>query len=125
MSERKKMFMSARGSPAVLGLNHDDAEESSRKPLQRVRLLFPDEKAHGCARKSVGRADLVLEEAKIRSGDILRMADEECKDRRVDRDLGHERGGRDLRGLPFAGRQGMNGENILEELIELSGRDAG
>ena len=125
MSGRKKLFMSAGGRPAVLGLNHDDVEESSRKPLHRVRLLFSDEKAHGRTRKSVGLADLVLKEAKIGSGDILRMADEERKDRRVDRDLGHERGGRDLRGLPFTGRQGMNGENILQELIELSGRDTG
>ena len=120
-----KLFMSAGGPPAVLGLNHDDAEESSRKPLQRVRLLFPDEKAHGRTRKSVGLADLVLKKAKIGRGDILRMADEERKDRRVDRDLGHKRGGGDFRGLPFTGRQGMNGENLLQELIELPGRDTG
>ena len=67
----------------------------------------------------------VPENPKVRSGDILRMADEERKDRRVDRDLGHERGGRDLRRLPFTGRQRMNGENLLQELIELAGLDAG
>ena len=90
-----------------------------------VRLFFPDDKAHGRTRKSEGLTDLVLKKAKVRSGDILRMADEKRKDRRVDRDLGYECGGRDLRRLPFSGRQGMNGENVLQKLIELSGRDAG
>ena len=106
MSRRKKIFMSAGGPPAVQGLNHDDAEESSRKPLHRVRLPFPDEKAHGCTRKSVGLADLVLKKAKIGSGDILRMADEERKDRRVDRDLGYKRGGGDFVGFPLRDGKG-------------------
>lgn len=125
MSERKKSVHVGGGTAGVLGLNHDDAEESSRKPLHRARLFFPDEQTQGRTRKSVRPTDLILKKAKVRSGNIFRMADEERKDRWVNRDLSHERGRRNLGRLPFSGRQGMNGENFLQELIELSGWDPG
>jgi len=40
MSERKKSVHVGGGTAGVLGLNHDDAEESSRKPLHRGPAIF-------------------------------------------------------------------------------------
>ena len=125
MSGRKALFMSAEDRQGSWDLTMMMRRSQAESRFTEVRLFFPDDKPHGRARKTEGLTDLVLKKAKVRSGDILRVADEERKDRRVDRDLGHERGGRDLRRFPFTGRQGMNGENLLQELIELACRDAG
>src|SRR4029078_10853108 len=78
----RKKCSCRRRAAGVMGLNHDDAEESSRKPLHRARLFFPDEQPQGRTRKPVSPTDLVLKKAKVRSSNIFRMADEERKDRR-------------------------------------------
>ena len=58
--------------------------------MEWLWLFFSDEQAEGRACEPVRFADLVFKEAEIGRRDIVRMADEERKDRRSDRHLSHE-----------------------------------
>ena len=87
------------------------------------QLFLPNQHANRGALESILLAELVLEKAEIGGRDIVRMADKQCKNRWLCCDLGHEGRLGDLRRFAFAHRQGVGGENFLEELVQRSGRD--
>lgn len=62
---------------------------------ERQRLLLPDHDAERGAGELVGLAQLILQVSEVRGREVLRMADEQCKDRRLGGHLRDEGGLRD------------------------------
>ena len=87
------------------------------------QLFLPNQHANRGSLESIFLAELVFEKAEIGGRDIVRMTDKQRKDRWLCRDLGHEGRFGDLRRFAFAHRQGVGGEDLLEELVQRSGRD--
>ena len=87
------------------------------------QLLFANQHANRGSFESIFLAKSILEKAEIGGGDIVGVPDKQGKDRWFCRDLGHEGRFRDLRRFAFAHREGMGGEDFLEELIQGSSRD--
>ena len=91
---------------------------------QKLNQLFlANQHANRGSLESIFLAKLILEKAEIGGRDIVRVTDKQGKDRRLCCDLGHEGRFGDLRRFAFAHRQGVGGEDFLEELVQCSGRD--
>ena len=91
---------------------------------QKLNQLFlPNQHANRGSLESILLAELVLEKAEIGGRDIVRVTDKQRKDRWLCRDLSYEGGLGDLRRFTFPHRQGVGGEDLLEELVQCSGRD--
>ena len=86
-------------------------------------LFLPNQHANRGSLESIFLAELVLEKAEIGGRDIVRMTDKQRKDRWLCRDLSYEGGLGDFRRFTFPHRQGVGGEDLLEKLVQCSGRD--
>ena len=87
------------------------------------RLFLSNQHANRGSLESILLAELVLEKAEVGRRDIVRVTDKQRKDRWLCRHLGHKGRFGDLRWFAFAHRQGVGGEDFLEELVQRSGRD--
>src|SRR5215510_2345722 len=84
-------------------------------------LFLPDEDTNRGAGEVIFLSELVLEISQIGRSDVSRMAHKQGEDGRLRGDLGYKGGLGDLSGLPLANRQRMSGQNLLKELIQMSG----
>lgn len=87
-------------------------------------LLLPGEEPDRGAGKSILPSDLMLEISRIGGRDVFRMADKQGEDGRLRGDLGYKGRLRDLGGLAFSNGQGVGRQNLLQELVEVSGGDS-
>ena len=87
------------------------------------QLFFSNQHANRSSLESIFLAELVFEKAEVGGRDIVRVTDKQRKDRRLCCDLCHEGRFCDLRRFAFTYRQGVGGEDLLEELVQRSGRD--
>ena len=87
------------------------------------QLFLSNQHANRSSLEPVFLAELIFEKAEIGGRDIVRVTDKQRKDWRLCCNLGHEGRFGDLRRFAFAHRQGVGGEDFLEELVQCSGRD--
>src|SRR4029079_18285351 len=82
------------------------------------QLFFSNQHANRSSLESIFLAELVFEKAEVGGRDIVRVTDKQRKDRRLRRHLGHKGRFGDLRRFAFTYRQGVGGEDLLEELVQ-------
>ena len=96
---------------------------AAARSLAAGGLLLANQHANWGSLESIFLAELVFKKTEVGGRDIVRVTDEQGEDRWLCRDLSHKGRFSDLRRFTFAHRQGVSGEDFLEELVQCSGRD--